>query len=31
MIWSIFMFSRLAQGIVYARYWHQDRWGKAKI
>jgi len=31
MIWSVFMFSRLGQGVVYTRYWHQERWGKAKI
>jgi len=31
MIWLIFMFSRLGQGVVYTRYWHQERWGKAKI
>jgi len=31
LIWSVFMLSRLGQGVVYTLYWHREYWGKAKI
>lgn len=31
LIWLLFSFSRLGQGLVYARHWQRDDWGSAKV
>lgn len=31
LIWSLFIFSRLGQGLVYTWFWHIGKWGQVKI